>query len=351
MSSEREGGSSAGSSETPRAHEELADELVHASAEEFREFLEGDAHPVDEIFRERLLHRLRSLFAIENLKRGLASSFDATGLNAALLRAQNGLLWPYARALNYHDVPARFAGMFESQLRFYAKHFVSVGPFELRELHSGGWRHPKPGLLLTFDDGFRSHADVVAPLLEKYGFTGWFNVPIGFVETPPAEQRAFARANRLDPCASGVPDDRIALSWDDLLRLDGRHEICCHTWNHRRLSASLSPQELEHEIVDSKRRLEEGLGHEVRGFTWVGGEEWAYSRAAADVIRAAGYEVAFMTNNAVIRPHDELQQIQRTNVEASFDPRFVRFCLTGFYDALYTAKRRRVNRLTAQRAA
>ncbi len=224
-------------------------------------------------------------------------------------------------------MPAHLADAFESQLGFFAKRFVSVGPAELRELHHGTWRHPKPGLLLTFDDGFRSHADVVAPLLEKYGFTGWFNVPVGFVETPPADQRTFARAHQIVPAASAGASERIALSWGDLSRLDGRHEICCHTWNHRRLSATLSGRELEHEIIDSKRRLEQGLGHEVRAFTWVGGEEWAYSQPAADVIRAAGYEIAFMTNNAVIRPHDELLQIQRTNVEASFDPRLVRFCL------------------------
>jgi peptidoglycan/xylan/chitin deacetylase (PgdA/CDA1 family) len=328
-----------------------AQPLGPVTREEFQEFLRDDGAPADEVFGERLRRRLRSLFAFSTLKSGLASGFEATGLNGMLLRLQTGLLSPYARALNYHDVPAPLADAFEAQLRLFAKHFVNVGPAELRALHADAWPHPKPGLLLTFDDGFRSHADVVAPLLEKYGFTGWFNVPVGFVETPPEEQRAFARANRIDPCEWLGADPRIALSWRDLLRLDGRHEICCHTWNHRRLSAELGPQELQREIVDSKRRLEEGLGHEVRAFTWVGGEEWAYSRAAADAIRAAGYEIAFMTNNAVFRPHGELLQIQRTNVEASFDPRFVRFCLSGFYDSLYTAKRRRVNRLTAARAA
>jgi len=282
-----------------------------------------------------------------SVKRWLATGFEASGLNAAGLRAQRGLLGPHARALNYHDVPFRLADAFEAQLRFFAATFVPVGPDELRELHAGHWRHPKPGLLLTFDDGLRSHADVVAPLLEKYGFPGWFNVPVGFVEAAPAEQLEFARANRIVCDAQGYPDARIALSWQDIARLDGHHEICCHGWNHRRLSASLSAAELEHEIVESKRRLEEGLHHPVRAFTWVGGEEWAYSREAARWIRDAGYEMAFMTNNAPIRPHGDLLQIQRTNVEASFDSRFVRLCLSGFYDVLYLPKRRRVNRLTA----
>lgn len=291
--------------------------------------------------------RLRQLIRPEHWKPRLAAGFDLTGLNRAGLLAQRRLLGPFARALNYHDVPHRLADAFERQLRFYARHFVSVGAAELEALHAGEWPHPKPGLLLTFDDGLRSHADVVAPLLEKYGFTGWFNVPVGFVDTEPAAQRDFARTHRIDCDASELPDERIALSWRDLLRLDGSHEICCHTMTHRRLGPDLTPAALHLEVVQAKRRLEEGLGHEVRGFAWVGGEEWSYTRQAADSIRAAGYTFSFMTNNALIRPGADLLQLQRTNVEAHFEPRFLRLCLSGFYDLLYLSKRRRVNRLTA----
>jgi peptidoglycan/xylan/chitin deacetylase (PgdA/CDA1 family) len=299
----------------------------------------------------RLRRHLSALATPGRWKHGLAAGFEATGLNAAGAGLQRFLLWPWARALNYHDVPAHRAGAFEEQLRWFASRFVSVGPAELAELHAGRWPHAKPGLLLTFDDGLRSHADVVAPLLEAYGFTGWFNVPVGFVETPPAEQQAFARAHRIDCDAGAYPDGRIALGWRDLERLDGRHEICCHTFTHRRLGPRLERDELELEIDQAKRRLEDGLGHRVRGFAWVGGEEWAYTREAAERIRAAGFEYSFMTNNAVIRPHCELLQVQRTNVEAHFAPALLHFCLSGFYDLLYLPKRRRVNRLTAARAA
>ena len=281
----------------------------------------------------------------------LASGFDLLGLSRAGLYAQRQLLWPWARALNYHDVPPKLSGTFEAQLRFFTRHFVSVGPAELEALHAGSWPHPKPGLLLSFDDGLRSHADVVAPLLEKYGFRGWFNVPVGFVDALPAQQREFALRQRIDFDPSDQQGERIALSWQDLRRLDGPHEICCHTLSHRRLGPHLSPGELELEIVQAKRRLEEGLGHEVQGFAWVGGEEWAYSPEAAATIRAAGFRFSFMTNNALIRPGSDLLQIQRTNVEADFTPTFVRFCLSGFYDLRYLPKRRRVNRRTAAAAA
>lgn len=292
------------------------------------------------------LRRLRTLRPA-HAKLALAAGFDVTGLNAALLAAQARLGGPWARALNYHDVPPACAGAFEAQLRHYAEHFQPVGKAELLDLHAGRWPHAKPGLLLSFDDGLRSHADVVAPLLEKYGFTGWFMVPTEFVETAPQEQAAYARRHAIQADGRDYPDPRIAMSWEDLCRLDTRHEICCHTRSHRRLGPTSSREELEVEIVGAKERLEAGLHHEVDGFAWVGGEEWAYSAEAARVIREAGFRFGFMTNNARIRPGADLLQIQRTNVEASFPPSLMRFSLSGFYDLMYAPKRGRVNRLTA----
>jgi peptidoglycan/xylan/chitin deacetylase (PgdA/CDA1 family) len=312
-------------------------------------FVGGAEICTNPVFRERLRRRMGALTPTATVKHALAASFDVSGLNALLLSAWC-LRLPWARALNYHDVPPRLASAFEEQLRFYVRHFVPVGPDELAELRAGRWSHAKPGLLLTFDDGLRSHAEVVAPLLEKFGFPGWFMVPVGFVDTPAPEQRAFARARAIPCDARPWQDGRIALSWDEVRRLDARHVICCHTYSHRRLGADLSAAELDHEIRGAKRRLEDGLGHQVRAFAWVGGEEWSYSPGAARVIRAAGFELGFMTNNAVVRPGCDPLQIQRTNVEATFPAYLMRFSLSGFFDLLYAPKRQRVNRLTMHEA-
>jgi peptidoglycan/xylan/chitin deacetylase (PgdA/CDA1 family) len=287
---------------------------------------------------------------VGSLKQRLADAFDAAGLNRALLAAQSLALRPYVRAVNYHDVPPSLAGAFEDQLRDYAARFEPVGPDELRALLSGRWRHRRPGILLTFDDGLRSHADVVAPLLERYGFPGWFMVPVDFVATPSSEQAAFARAHRIhaNPEHWGG-DGRIAMTWEDVRRMDGSHVIACHTRSHCRLSSSLGDADLEREIAGAKRLLEHELGHAVDTFAWVGGEEESYSASAARAIREAGFTWSFMTNNAPIRPHTDPLQLQRSNVEASFAMALVRFTLSGVYDLLYLAKRARVNRLTSAR--
>lgn len=200
---------------------------------------------------------------------------------------------------------------------------------------AGRWEPAKPGLLLTFDDGLRSHAAVVAPLLEKYGMTGWFMVPAAVVHNAPGARN----------WEHTVGEE--TLDFEALRRLDRNHVVGCHTFSHRRLEASLTPEEIAWEIPEAKRQFEEWLEHPIDIFAWVGGEEWTYSAAAAAAIREAGFRISFMTNNALIRPGDNLLQIQRTNIEAHFPPAVTRFGLSGFFDVMYGPKRRRVNRLTA----
>lgn len=278
-------------------------------------------------------------------KRILARLMDATGLSRGLLELQARALRRHARALNYHDVPPSRAADFERQLCFYAERFAPVGRGEVAELLRGEWPHPRPGLLLSFDDGLRSHAEVVAPLLERYGFPGWFVVPTAFVDAPAGEQPAFAAAHQIHYAAE-YGDPRAAMSWEQVRDLDRRHVIGCHTASHQRLRADLGPARLDTEIRGSKARLEAMLGHEVDVFAWVGGEEWAYSAEAARVVRASGFRLGLMTNNAPIRPGQDPLQLQRTNVEASDPDPVLRFQLSGFLDLVYLPKRRRVNRLT-----
>jgi peptidoglycan/xylan/chitin deacetylase (PgdA/CDA1 family) len=278
-------------------------------------------------------------------KLALARLFEATCLNSLLHRVQKALLSPFVRAINYHDVPLSQSGLFERQLQYYAEHFASVGSAELRDFQDGIWRSEKPGLIISFDDGLRSHAEVVGPLLEKYGFTGWFFVPLGFVETPPSQQAAFARSQRIH-CLDDFSDGRLAMSLREMRQLAQRHVVGCHTHSHYRLASGANPEKISGEIKDAKHRLEGQLGCEVPVFCWVGGEEQSYSEEAARMIRESGYRYSFMTNNSVIRPSTDPLQLQRTNIEVDYPLWLTRFQLSGCMDLLYTGKRRRVNNLT-----
>jgi peptidoglycan/xylan/chitin deacetylase (PgdA/CDA1 family) len=92
---------------------------------------------------------------------------------------------PYIRFLSsrrtvillYHGIPKESDGnsidglVFEQQVAFLRQHFKIVSPNELWNRREA---HENIRVMLTFDDGFRNHAEVVAPILRKY------NVPAIF---------------------------------------------------------------------------------------------------------------------------------------------------------------------------
>ncbi len=272
-------------------------------------------------------------FTANNAKRFGAKAFDAFGVNRLGFFLQKKLFAPFVRAVNYHVVAAEDAASFEKHLQYYAENFVPVDLETLENfLQIGEWRAARPGLIISFDDGHRSHFETAAPLLEKYGFTGWFFVPVGLMNL--AENRITNQAKQ------------DALTIEQLKYLDSRHVVGSHTQTHLRLHKSVAPQQLEFEIGGSRRRLETLLRHEISAFCWVGGEEENYSREAARLVKNF-YRYSFMTNNFVIGAHANPLQLQRTNIEAENPLSLVRFQLSGLMDVFYTAKRRRVNRLTA----
>ncbi len=73
--------------------------------------------------------------------------------------------------LEYHGVPKNGngnyigSGVFEQHILFLKQYFELVSPERFGERHNS---HQRVSVLLTFDDGFRNHAEVVAPILRKH---------------------------------------------------------------------------------------------------------------------------------------------------------------------------------------
>jgi peptidoglycan/xylan/chitin deacetylase (PgdA/CDA1 family) len=199
-------------------------------------------------------------------------------------------------------------------------------------------------LILSFDDGLRSHVDVVAPLLEAYGFVGWFMIPPAFIEAHPDTQRSFAEEHHIDHFGFEYGDSRLAMTWNDIRALDARHVVGCHSWDHTRLSDRLDSEGLKLQTSFAKHRIEEEIGHETSVFAWVGGEDWTYSRGAAKAIELAGFTYSFTSHSHAIRPSTRRLQLPRTNMEASWPDEVMRFQLSGLMDLYHDATRRRVNR-------
>lgn len=241
----------------------------------------------------------------------------------------------FIRVLNYHTTPAASASNFERQLQFYADHFAPVGAAELEDCLAGTWASERPGLLMTFDDGYRSNYDVAAPLLEKYGFRGVFFIPEAYI----AEDRAAAER----ACNDAPREPEPRMTWAECADLVARgHRIGCHTRTHVRLADALTPDQLADEISQSGIDISRRIGRPMTDFCWVGGEEWSYGSGAYEEIRKAGYERAFMTNLYPVRSGSSPLWIQRTNVEADWPLDQVRFYLSGLMDLAYAPKRKRL---------
>ncbi len=200
---------------------------------------------------------------------------------------------PIIRAVNFHNTSRARAAQYDRELAYYSQFFSSVNEDELDEyVTTGRWHKRKPGLIVGVYEAFRNGYDVLAPMLEQYGFTGWFFVITGFVNAAIEDQLSFTEEHRIRMRTREYPDGRYAMTWDELRELDRKHTIASHTRSHLQL-AVLDPATLEQEIVGAQQDLEEQLGHKTRTFSSRTGPAAGESPSVDRLVAAAGYDFVF----------------------------------------------------------
>ncbi|MBN8248687.1 MAG: polysaccharide deacetylase family protein [Verrucomicrobia bacterium] len=200
---------------------------------------------------------------------------------------------PLVRTVNFHNTPRARASEYERQVAQFARQFSPVGEDDLdRYLQTGHWHRPKPGLIVALYEGYRNHYDVMVPILERHGLVAWFFVITGFVNAPVSGQWAFAEQHDITPIPEEYPDGRIALSWQELRALDGRHVLASHARTHTRLS-SLDAAAMEGEVIGSQQDFEAGLGRPVRSFVSYAGPAYGEFAPADRLVDRAGYQFVF----------------------------------------------------------
>lgn len=149
---------------------------------------------------------------------------------------------------------------------------------------------------VTFDDGYQDALTTAAPLLAEK------KLPFTVCVTP----------GLLD---SGRPH----LTWDELRALAKRDgcEIGAHGLTHARLD-SLDDAELERELKDSRKRLEDAIGRAVTVMSWPHG---AATRRSAAAAKAAGFARAGCSLYGVNAPDREPLLLKRTEVTGFDDDR------------------------------
>ena len=130
--------------------------------------------------------------------------------------------------------------LFEYQMRYLGRHgYQTITTMQLREaVLQGAVLPPKP-VIITFDDGYENIFTYAFPIMERYGLKGTI-----YVITKSLGYESFVSVDQLKTLS--------AAGW----------EIGSHTMTHPDLT-TLSPSQLEEELLGSRLRLEEVLGMEI----------------------------------------------------------------------------------------
>jgi peptidoglycan/xylan/chitin deacetylase (PgdA/CDA1 family) len=211
----------------------------------------------------------------------LAAAFAALPAAAAAAAAGSGGV----PVLMYHLVDARVPAdrtgrsltidpaVFEAQLAWLRAHRIRT--LTMNDLAEALERGPAPrdAVVLTFDDGYRDAATVVAPLLRKYGDRASFYVSAGFVGD--AKHAGWAQLRAMH--AEGM-------------------EIGCHGTYHLDLS-KLSPAAAQREIRGCVARLTRFVARPTT-YAYAAGR---YNAETVAILRAAGLKAALTEHWGVVR--------------------------------------------------
>ena len=163
---------------------------------------------------------------------------------------------------------------------------------------------PDKCCLLGIDDGYRSGYEVAWPILKKYGYPFTMFIYTNYVKGQPN--------------AGGQ-----SMSWEELAEMrDAGVDIESHTISHSDLKAKngkwqkLQPSYeawLTHELVDSKKMLEQNLGISVKALAYPYGN---HNEEVRRIAMEAGYEAAFTVYGQRLSHGSAPDQLGRYAIES-----------------------------------
>jgi peptidoglycan/xylan/chitin deacetylase (PgdA/CDA1 family) len=152
---------------------------------------------------------------------------------------------------------------------------------------------------MTFDDGFQDCFDYAVPVLQAHGFTAIFYLVVGLIGK--TSQWLFRER--------GV--ELPLMDWPTIRRLETAGFQCgSHTMSHPRL-ADLSTAACRAELLESRHRLEDHLGHEVRHLAYPHG---SFNETVRALVGEAGYRSACSVRIDLSKPDDNPLALHRVPI-------------------------------------
>lgn len=145
---------------------------------------------------------------------------------------------------------------------------------------------PKP-VLLTFDDGYVEHHNVVLPLLRRYAMVGTFAVTANLVDRPGYLTRAMVRA-----------------------LAEAGMDVQSHATDHFSIN-KLSYSSQLYQLCTARRILQEWTGREVRHFIYPAGD---YIPTPAAALTSCGYLSAYRKGGGSLQSSNYMFELRRVRV-------------------------------------
>ena len=176
---------------------------------------------------------------------------------------------------------------FEAQVRYLkAQGFTFLTAREVERAIRERTALPEKSVVLTMDDGYQDNFAQAFPILSKYG----------------ARATIFLVTNTVETAGH--------LSWGEVQAMRPQVGYGSHTVHHYDLT-QLPPNQLDYELVVSKRVLEGRLGEAVPDIAYPSG---AYNAAVVARTRAAGYLAGWKKGGGPATPGDEPYLLPRVRV-------------------------------------
>lgn len=298
---------------------------------------------------------------------------------------------------------------FEKQIGFLKNSFNILPLDVIVDQMENGIIPSLDDIAITFDDGYIDNYKQAYPILKKYGVPATIFVTTGYVGSSklfwwdkvyqmvniiknrlvdwesmpsdlfPDEFKALLRKNlkrrisfnaitdylkrvgttkrdeiitylenEFFPSKNHEANSRLFLSWEEMKEMHNNGiTFGSHTHTHPVLT-EMSDEEVTQELTISKRLIREGIGAEVKAFSYPDG--WFDGRVKQLVIKA-GYECAFQTSRVKSTNSQDLFEIPRKMVKEGhsrgyfklFSPALFQMELYRIFDCLFVRKKRRRN--------
>ncbi len=145
---------------------------------------------------------------------------------------------------------------------------------------------PKP-VLLTFDDGYADHYEVVLPLLQRYGMVGTFAVTANLVGKP-----GYLTKEQVKGLA------------------DGGMDVQSHATDHVSVNKLTYASQI-YQLCTSRRILQEWTGKDIRHFIYPSGD---YLPLPSDALASCGYLSGYRKDGGSVQTSNEMFALRRYRV-------------------------------------